>query len=164
MLRTENVRYTIIAKPGVFFPVQYFSLVFRFELTLWASSPQGNPSNVCCLFSFTIDQSMRASLFAQPSSYGHPLILFWYYVVLCLNGHIYSKSMDQQGKVASPARGQLNRENIYSRSCLRIWSRWTGSAVPSRVSLLISILRLNLVLTYGISPARVPRRRPFIHL
>ena len=27
-----------------------------------------------------------------------------------------------------------------------------GSAVPSRVSLLISILRLNLVLTYGISP------------
>ena len=28
-----------------------------------------------------------------------------------------------------------------------------GSAVPSRVSLLISILRLNLVLTYGIPPA-----------
>ena len=36
----------------------------------------------------------------------------------------------------------------------RICSRETGSAVvPSRVSLLISILRLNLVLTYyGISP------------
>ena len=33
-----------------------------------------------------------------------------------------------------------------------IWSRETGSAVPSRVSLLISILRLNLVLTYGIPP------------
>ena len=32
------------------------------------------------------------------------------------------------------------------------WSRETGSAVPSRVSLLISILRLNLVLTYGIPP------------
>ena len=32
------------------------------------------------------------------------------------------------------------------RSCLRIWSRETGLAVPSRViSLLISILRLNLV-------------------
>ena len=26
-------------------------------------------------------------------------------------GHIYSKSMDQPGKVANPARGQLNREN-----------------------------------------------------
>ena len=35
-------------------------------------------------------------------------------------------------------------------SRLRIWSRETGSAVPSRVSLLISILRLNLVLTYEI--------------
>ena len=38
------------------------------------------------------------------------------------------------------------------RACLGIWSRETGSAVPSRVSLLISILRLNLVLTYGILP------------
>ena len=38
------------------------------------------------------------------------------------------------------------------RTCLIIWSRETGSAVPSRVSLLISILRLNLVLTYGIPP------------
>ena len=31
-------------------------------------------------------------------------------------------------------------------------SREMGSAVPSRVSLLISILRLNLMLTYGIPP------------
>ena len=38
------------------------------------------------------------------------------------------------------------------RAYLRIWSRVTGSAVPSRVSLLISILRLNLMLTYGIPP------------
>ena len=62
--------------------------------------------------------------------------------------------MDQPGKVANPGRGQLNRELIFpcSRACLRIWSRETGSAVPSRVSLLISILRLNLVLTYGIAP------------
>ena len=64
--------------------------------------------------------------------------------------------MDQPGKVANPARGQLNREKIFPcpRACLRIWSRETGSAVPSRVSLPISILRLNLlmVLTYGIPP------------
>ena len=61
--------------------------------------------------------------------------------------------MDQPGKVANPARGQLNREKgIFPcpRSRLKIWSREAGSAVPSRVSLLISILRLNLVLTYGI--------------
>ena len=63
--------------------------------------------------------------------------------------------MDQPGKVANPARGQLNRENSIFPcpcACLRIWPRETGSAVPSRVSLLISILRLNLVLTYGIPP------------
>ena len=33
--------------------------------------------------------------------------------VLCVYGHTYSKSMDQPGKVANPARGQLNRENEY---------------------------------------------------
>ena len=53
--------------------------------------------------------------------------------------------MDQPGKGANPARGQLNREHEYSRACLIIWSRETGSAVPSRVSLLIFILRLNLM-------------------
>ena len=43
-----------------------------------------------------------------------------------------------------------------SRSRLRIWSRETGSALPSRISLLISILRLR-------GSSRVPRRRPFIY-
>ena len=55
----------------------------------------------------------------------------------------YSKSMDQPGKVVNPARSQLNRKN---------WSRDTGPAFPSRVSLLISIFTLNRVLTYGIPP------------
>ena len=67
----------------------------------------------------------------------------------------YSKSMDQSGKVANPARDQLNRKKIIfpcPRSRLKIWSRETGPAVPSRVSLLISILRRNLVLTYRIPP------------
>ena len=63
--------------------------------------------------------------------------------------HTYSK-------VANPARGQLHRENEHFPVPVRpkrSWSRETGSAVPSRVSLLISsILRLNLVLTYGIPP------------
>ena len=69
-------------------------------------------------------------------------------------GDTYSKSMEQPGKVANPDRGQLNRKEkkSCSRSCLGIWSRETSSAVPSRVSLLISILRLNLVRTYGIPP------------
>ena len=63
--------------------------------------------------------------------------------------------MDQPGKVANPARGQLNRKNEKfpcPRACLRNRSREMGSAVSSRVSLLISILRLNIVLTYGIPP------------
>ena len=67
----------------------------------------------------------------------------------------YSKNMDQPGKVANPARGQLSRENEYSPvpvRVLRVWSLETGSAVQSRVSLLISIFRLNLVLTHGIPP------------
>ena len=45
----------------------------------------------------------------------------------------YSKGKDQLGKVANPARGQLNRETQYFpvrvRSRLRIWSRETGSVV-----------------------------------
>ena len=76
--------------------------------------------------------------------------------------------MDQPGKpvskVANPARGQLNREKYFFpvrvRLRLRIWPRETGSVVPSRFSLLISILRLNLVLAYG-SP---PEFRGGVHL
>ena len=71
-------------------------------------------------------------------------------------GHTHSKSMVQPGKVANLARGQLNRENEYFPirflSRLRIWSCETVSAVPSGVSLLMSILRLYLVLTYEIPP------------
>ena len=46
--------------------------------------------------------------------------------------------MDQSSVVAYPARGQLNRENIFSPcslSRLRVLSSETSSAVPSRVSL-----------------------------
>ena len=33
---------------------------------------------------------------------------------VCMYGsHRYSKSVDQPGKVANPARGQLNKENEY---------------------------------------------------
>ena len=39
------------------------------------------------------------------------------------------------------------------RSRLRTWSRETGLAAPSRVSLLVYLLRLKLVLTYGFLPS-----------
>ena len=39
------------------------------------------------------------------------LHIFYYHV---LYGRTFSKSMDQPGEVANPARGQLNSENEYS--------------------------------------------------
>ena len=49
------------------------------------------------------------------------------------------QSMDQPGKVANPARGQLDTENESRcpRSRLRIWSHEASLVIPSRVSLLI---------------------------
>ena len=95
-------------------------------------------------------------------------IHYWYEVgmYVCIYGHTYSKSMDQPGKVANPARGQLNREKIIfpcPRSRLRIWSRETGSAVPSRVSLLILHTQAESG-AYSRGSSRVPRRCPFIYL
>ena len=83
-------------------------------------------------------------------------------------GYHIEQEKDQPGnKVVNPAHGQLNRENNSFpclRSSLRIWSRETGLAVPSRVSLLISIIiRLDPVLTYG-DFSRDPRWYPFIYL
>ena len=52
--------------------------------------------------------------------------------------------MDQSSKTANPARGQLNK-NEYFRHPFA-----PENLVSRDVSLLISILRLNLVLTYGI--------------
>ena len=57
--------------------------------------------------------------------------------------HTCSKSKEQPGKVAKPARGQLNREHMNSSLSPFAPGKWyleTVSAVPSRVSLLISIL------------------------
>ena len=63
----------------------------------------------------------------------------------------YSKSKDQPGKVANPAQWPAEQGKLVfpcPRSRLRILSREMATADPSRVSLLISILRLNLVLTF----------------
>ena len=39
------------------------------------------------------------------------LILICQLKYVCMYGHTYGKSVDQPGKVANPARSQLNREN-----------------------------------------------------
>ena len=46
--------------------------------------------------------------------YSEMVIEFRCIIHVCTYGHTYSESMDQPGKVANPARGQLNRENEYS--------------------------------------------------
>ena len=70
-------------------------------------------------------------------------------------GHTFSKSIDQPGKVANPARGQLNRKNEFFISLSAFAPEnlisWDGFGSPVSRQL-ISILRLNLVLTYGIPP------------
>ena len=73
-----------------------------------------------------------------------------------MRSDFYLKSMDHPGKVASLARGELNRKkNEYSLFALLFAPENLASrdgAVPSRVSLLVSILRVNLGLTHGIPP------------
>ena len=66
--------------------------------------------------------------------------------------------------VANTARGQLNREKSFSpcpRSRLRIWSRETGSAIPSHVRLLILLTQAESG-AYSRDSSRSPRRRPHI--
>ena len=74
---------------------------------------------------------------------------------ICMYGDAYSKSMDQPGKVANPVRDQLIRDRIFPyRSAFASENLVLrdGFGSPPRGSVLISVLRLNLVLTCGIPP------------
>ena len=70
-----------------------------------------------------------------------PFQTIWYYIEYGYHIIIAKYGSTWPGKVANSARGQLNRENehfpVSVHACLRLWSREMGSAVPSRVSLLI---------------------------
>ena len=74
--------------------------------------------------------------------------------------------MDQPGKVANPARGQLNRENeCFSLSPFafeNLISRDGFSAIPSRVSLFILHNQAGSAV-YSQDSSRFPRRPPFIY-
>ena len=73
--------------------------------------------------------------------------------------------MDQPGKVANPARGQLKRENKYSLSAFapeNLISRdGFGSPVPRQPVHLHTQAEFGAYLR---NFSRVPRRRPFIYL
>ena len=58
----------------------------------------------------------------------------------CMYGHTYSKSMDQPGKVANSARGQLNRENEYFPVRVRTSLSSILERIPAKLS--VRILRL----------------------
>ena len=87
-------------------------------------------------------------------------------MVICTDmyGHTYSKSIDQPGKAANPARGQLNRENEYPLSPFapeNLVSRdGFGSPVPRQPAHLLTQAEPGAYLQ---DSSRVPRRRPFIH-
>ena len=71
--------------------------------------------------------------------------------------------MDQPGKVANPARGQLNRENEYSPVPVRAWE--FGLARRVQQSRPASACYLHTQAEYGAylrDSSRVPRRRPFM--
>ena len=82
-------------------------------------------------------------------------------------GHTYSKSMDKPGKVANPARGQLNRENEYSPVRVQfvpenLVSRdGFGSPVSRQPAHLHAQAESGPFLR---DSSRVPRRRPYINL
>ena len=82
----------------------------------------------------------------------------------CMYGHTYNKSMDQPGKVANPARGQLNREINISLSAFvseNLVSRdGFGSPVPRQPAHLHTQAEPGAYLR---DSSRVPRRRPFIY-
>ena len=80
--------------------------------------------------------------------------------VYCMYGHTYSKSMDQPGDVANPARGQLNREISFSLSAFapeNLVSRdGFGSPVPRQFAHLHTQAESGAYLR---DSSRVPRRR-----
>ena len=86
---------------------------------------------------------------------------------LILTLAIYTKqSMDQPGKVASPARSQLNRENGLFSLCSFVPKKLVsrdrfGSLVPRQPAHLHIQAESGAYLR---DSSRVPRRRPFIYL
>ena len=83
----------------------------------------------------------------------------------CIYGYTYSKSIDQPGKVANPARGELNRENDFSLPAFapeNLASRdGFGGPVPLQPAHLYTQAESGAYLR---DSSRVPRRRPFIYI
>ena len=78
--------------------------------------------------------------------------------------HTYSKSIDQPGKVANPARSQLNNKNEYFPVRVRSWEFGLARRVrQSRPAAACSSPFSGWIWCLRGS-SRVPRRRPIIYL
>ena len=81
------------------------------EITLGQQSiMSGRSSLVVMLYTTTVLSTCYIMLYCEVAVMVQKVYSV-YRTTVCMYGHTYSKSMDQPGKVASPARGQLNREN-----------------------------------------------------
>ena len=84
---------------------------------------------------------------------------------VCMYGPTYSKSMDQPGKVASPARGQLNKKTNISLSAFvpeNLVSRdGFGSPVPRQLAHLHTQAESGAYLR---DSSQVLRRRHVMHV
>ena len=74
---------------------------------MWDSTT--TTTQIIALIKASSYQQMRVEEIIGSRDDSPPFFCGWGYMY----GHKYSKSMDQPGKVANPARGQLNRENEY---------------------------------------------------
>ena len=92
---------------------------------------------------------------------GFPNVSHMACMYVCMYGHHILQSMDQPGKVANPARGQLNRENNIPLSpCVpeNLVSR-DGFTRPRQPAHLRTQAESGAYLR---DSSRVPRRRPFM--
>ena len=83
---------------------------------------------------------------------------------VCMCGYTYSKSMDQPGKVANSARGQLNRKMNISLSAFAPENMVSRDEFGSPVPLSLLILHAQAESGAFLRDfSRVPQRRPFTY-
>ena len=91
--------------------------------------------------------------------------VYFMYIYVCMVAHIARVRINRvRLPTCTWSAEQEKRIVSCPRSRLRIWSRETGLAVPSRVSLLVYIHTQAESGVYLRDSSRVPRRRPFSYL
>ena len=90
---------------------------------------------------------------------------------IAMYGHTYSKSMNQLGKVANPACGELNRKNECFNISLSAFAPENlvsrdgfGSPVPRQPAHLHIIQTESGACILTRDSSQVPRPRPFIYI